>query len=163
MAESDTERSSKRETRIIGGIVSLVAFSIFMISKGASDLNHCKIQPMIPIYLIVAGSGQLLFLLLLLLYFLSEKATIVIEGILIFFLFCWFIAGSYWVFSARIDMTTSSSDCSYFVYITAFIILIAEHIITGIILVGLIIWCCGCRVRSLPSRNNGETTNLIAN
>ncbi|XP_073461291.1 uncharacterized protein [Aquarana catesbeiana] len=92
---SDSSSSNTTSTRSqISSVASFSALSIAMIVIGALYIDKCSIEPMIPIYLIVAGAIHLVGSVLLPLKFVFVKLMYAIEGILGIFSLCWFIAVS---------------------------------------------------------------------
>ncbi|XP_040184785.1 transmembrane protein 272-like isoform X2 [Rana temporaria] len=126
----------------ICSVVIWTALSIAMIVIGTSYIDKCSIEPMIPIYLIVAGAVHLVGFVLLPLKLVFEKLMYAIEGILVLFSLCWFIAGSVWVF--RIYQV-SPRDCDDTVYTFAFRILIFEYVFLCLAVFLICLrTCCGC-------------------
>ncbi|XP_053575981.1 transmembrane protein 272 [Bombina bombina] len=123
------------------------ALSIAMIIIGSMHVDNCPAEPKIPIYLIVAGSFHLLAFVLIPLKLAAEKVAYSIEGILGLFSFCWFIAGSVWVF--RIYQYQPRA-CNDMMYTFAFGILIFEYIFIAFVVaaVCLCTLCLGILVSS---------------
>ncbi|XP_073461290.1 transmembrane protein 272-like isoform X2 [Aquarana catesbeiana] len=124
-------------------------------STRALYIDKCSIEPMIPIYLIVAGAIHLVGSVLLPLKFVFVKLMYAIEGILGIFSLCWFIAGSVWVF--RIYQV-SSRACDDTVYYFAFGILICEYVI---LCLTVFLICCACCL-GLRSAHSTEAAHLIS-
>lgn len=77
---------------------------IAAIGLGAMNMNHCPVQPYIPIYLIVLGAASIIsFSLTYTKNTWSEGVVFILcsswVALLHLFNFCWFIAGSVWVYS----------------------------------------------------------------
>ncbi|XP_068116181.1 transmembrane protein 272-like [Hyperolius riggenbachi] len=156
MAEDEQKRSS-----ICSQICSVLlwsALSIAMIVLGALYMNQCQIQPMIPIYLIVAGSLLLFGFALLPLKLVSLKVTYAIKAIVGLFSLGWCIAGSVWVFSIY---QTDPRDCNSQMYKFAFGVLIFQYICIAFVL--LIVCLCARRIGLLSARDPEEAQpKLIA-
>ncbi|XP_063294555.1 transmembrane protein 272-like [Pelobates fuscus] len=119
------------------------ALSIAMLIIGSMHVDNCPAEPNIPIYLIVAGVFHLLGFALSPLKFVAEKVAYAIGGVIGLFSFCWFIAGSVWVF--RIYQYNPRA-CNDMVYKFAFGILIFEYIfLAALVAVAcLCTLCVGC-------------------
>ncbi|KAK7898923.1 hypothetical protein WMY93_019776 [Mugilogobius chulae] len=113
---------------------------------GAIHLHSCPAEPYIPIYMIVLGSVSLITLTL------TYTKTIWVDGpvflfastclgLLYLFNFCWFIAGSVWVYS--VYPPNYSPDVSNFCfkpfYLFAFVITTLVWACAGLVFV-----CGGC-------------------
>ncbi|XP_068115762.1 transmembrane protein 272-like isoform X2 [Hyperolius riggenbachi] len=153
MAEDDEQRTNAIASQCCS-VLLWTALSIAMIVLGALYIDQCKIQPMIPIYLIVAGSVHLFGFVLMPLQLVSQKLTYAIEAIVGLFSFCWFIAGSVWVFSIY---QTNPRDCNSQMYKFAFGVLIFEYIFIACLL--LIVCTCTCCI-GLSARSQGEAARL---
>lgn len=129
--------------------------SIAMIIIGSMHVDNCPVEPNIPIYLIVAGIFHLLAFVLIPLKMVAEKLAYSIESVLGIFSFCWFIAGSVWVFRVYQD---NPRRCNDLAYKFAFGILIFEYIFLAFVVA--VICCITCCAGLLfaadtetPSRN----------
>ncbi|XP_071970416.1 transmembrane protein 272-like isoform X2 [Engystomops pustulosus] len=111
-------------------LVTWVAFSTTMIVIGSLYRNDCTTEPMIPIYLIVAGATYLFSIVLLILKICALKLTFWLEVIVSLFSFCWFTAGSIWVFTIYHD---DSRDCNNIVFNFAFGALVFQYICLAVI------------------------------
>ncbi|XP_069824255.1 transmembrane protein 272-like isoform X2 [Dendropsophus ebraccatus] len=121
------------------------ALSIAMVVIGSMHVGKCPIEPMIPIYLIVAGAVHLLAFALIPLKLVATKVSYSIESFLGLFAFCWFIAGSVWVFRIYQE---NPRPCNDLVYNFAFGILIFEYIFLALVVAVMCIFtcCAGCLV-----------------
>ncbi|KAG8563570.1 hypothetical protein GDO81_016137 [Engystomops pustulosus] len=130
--------------------------STAMVIVGSIHIDNCPIEPKIPIYLIVAGVIHLLAFALIPLKKCAEKPAYFIESVLGLFSFCWFIAGSVWVFRIYQE---NPRRCNDLVYKVAFGILIFEYIFIAFIAaaVCLCICCAGTLMvaadRDTPDRD----------
>ncbi|XP_063802239.1 transmembrane protein 272-like [Pseudophryne corroboree] len=109
-------------------IISLALWglmSIAMITVGAMYFDKCLVQPLIPIYLIVAGVIHLLAILLLPLKYLSPQLSGVLEGVLLACMVCWIIAGNVWIFPTY---TMHTALCNSVLYRFSFGVLILQYI-----------------------------------
>ncbi|XP_063801201.1 transmembrane protein 272-like isoform X2 [Pseudophryne corroboree] len=119
------------------------ALSIAMVIIGSMHVDNCPVEPKIPIYLIVAGVFHLVAFALLPLKLVGDKLAYAIESIMALFSFCWFIAGSVWVFRIYQD---NPRRCNDLVYKFAFGILIFEYIFLAFLVavICLCTCCAGC-------------------
>ncbi|XP_039514733.1 transmembrane protein 272-like isoform X2 [Pimephales promelas] len=118
-------------------ILTIVVLGVLIaaIGIGAYFLRDCPVQPHIPVYLIVFGVFVFLVLIvsLGLFYGLLAKDTfellllsllvISVSFILYLFVFCWFIAGSVWIYSVHrpsYDPTHEPNYCNKTLYLFAF-------------------------------------------
>ncbi|XP_053304379.1 transmembrane protein 272-like [Spea bombifrons] len=129
--------------------------SIAMIIMGALFLDNCKVEPKVAVYLIVSGAFNILAFTILPLKRFAEIPIYVIEGVIGFFQFCWFIAGSVWVFTTYRENTGVCNDA---LLKFAFWILIFQYIAVVIVaVVCLCMCCCGCM--ALCSFGDSPTTD----
>ncbi|KAM4722330.1 transmembrane protein 272-like [Rhinophrynus dorsalis] len=124
-----------------------------MIVIGSIHVDNCPREPKIPIYLIVAGAVHVVAFSLMPLKKVAEKAAYFIEGLLGLFSFCWFIAGSVWVFSIYPE---NPRACNDMVYKFAFGILIFEYVFIALVIaiVCLCTCCLGCIVALLGGQSD---------
>ncbi|OCT90573.1 transmembrane protein 272 [Xenopus laevis] len=131
----------------IGGKVILTAIHIANIAIGAVYINDCPGQYLIPYYLIITGAVSLLLLFLTCLPCGDGRepprtswAVLCSQGVLMLFLFCFFIAGNVWVYSLYPD---STKQCNRILYLYAFWIITLVYIFIG---VAVILYMCvlGC-------------------
>ncbi|KAM4017649.1 transmembrane protein 272-like isoform 1-T2 [Anomaloglossus baeobatrachus] len=113
--------------------------SIAMIAIGVKYKDKCRLQPLIPIYLIVAGASYLLTILLLPLKCFFRQLCAVLEGFLLIFIVCWLIAGSWWVFSIYL---VYPFFCSSVVYRFSFGVVVFQYIYIVIFSVTLVLVIC---------------------
>ncbi|XP_056383322.1 transmembrane protein 272-like [Hyla sarda] len=137
----DTSRfSPKIKWSKLFTVLLWTVLSIAMIIVGSMHVDNCPVEPKIPIYLIVAGVFHLLAFLLIPLKMVAEKVAYSIESVLGLFSFCWFIAGSVWVFRIYQD---NPRRCNDLVYKVAFGILIFEYIFLALVVaVVCLLTCC---------------------
>ncbi|CAF1265383.1 unnamed protein product [Didymodactylos carnosus] len=144
--------------------------TVILVAIGASYKNQCRLEPYIPIYLIVSGSCGIATLVLVIVVVLSiicffkkqtaasgimaicSLCTVCLASVLLsLFLFAWFIAGNVWVFRARPNLNTSDiyspNYCHPTLYQFAFGIIIVSYI-------GCAISCCTCCCKALLSTKN---------
>ncbi|XP_066275118.1 transmembrane protein 272-like [Branchiostoma lanceolatum] len=147
----------------------LMVVPVAMIAMGALSvyLQDCPIQRMIPIYLLVFGCFALLKSLISLFERCrnhhdneSEKNAKPnpLEGLISCFLFAWFIAGNYWIYS--VYTTVNSTDpldanfCQPILYQFAFWVTTAMYIVVGLFV--LVTFCCCCTVCCMISKGSTE-------
>ncbi|KAM5138847.1 transmembrane protein 272-like isoform 1-T2 [Mantella aurantiaca] len=128
------------------------ALSLAMIIIGSMHVYNCPVEPKIPIYLIVAGLFHLLAFALIPLKLIAEKVAYGIESVLGLFSFCWFIAGSVWVFRIYQD---NPRRCNDLAYKFAFGILIFEYIFLAFLVA--VICLCTCCAGLLVAGADSET------
>lgn len=116
------------------------------IGFGAIHVNSCPVQPLIPIYMIVMGSVSLFSLTLTYTKSIWVDGTVFViastcNGLLYLFDFCWFIAGSVWVYSVYPPNYSheSAQFCFKPFYLFAFVITTLIWVT-----VGLVFFCGGC-------------------
>lgn len=137
-------------------LILWTALSIAMVIVGSMHVDNCPVEPKIPIYLIVAGVFHLMAFVLIPLKMVAEKVAYCIESVLGIFSFCWFIAGSVWVFRVYQE---NPRRCNDLAYKCAFGILIFEYIFLAFV-VGVIclLTCCAGLLAAAdtetPSRNH---------
>eukprot|EP00079_Xenopus_tropicalis_P019371 XP_012808971.1 PREDICTED: uncharacterized protein LOC100497651 isoform X3 [Xenopus tropicalis] len=157
--EANKERSESTTTPTVGfqlfTLVIWTALSVAMIILGSMHVGNCPREPNIPIYLIVAGAFHLVGFCLIPLKKAAKKVTYALESIIGLFSFCWFIAGSVWVFRIYPD---DPRACNDLVYKSAFGILIFEYLFIGLVLfsVCLCTCCAGCLAFSGAERNDSQ-------
>ncbi|XP_066440227.1 transmembrane protein 272-like isoform X2 [Eleutherodactylus coqui] len=129
--------------------------SIAMVIIGSVHVDNCPVEPKIPIYLIVAGVFHLLAFALIPLKMVAEKVAYSIESILGIFSFCWFIAGSVWVFRVYQE---NPRRCNDLVYKFAFGILIFEYIFIAfaVAVICLLTCCAGLLVATQAESPDSE-------
>ncbi|XP_043928229.1 transmembrane protein 272-like [Protopterus annectens] len=131
---------------------------------GSVYLNECTKQRMIPIYLIVMGCVTIVYIIFNVI--MKSVSCVennedwlpgdVIKGIIIFFQFSWFIAGSVWIFSTfqpNYNDPKSGDYCHKVVYLYAFSITVIAYIFVG--LMCIIGSCCALCAASL-ARNAAD-------
>ncbi|XP_004919217.1 transmembrane protein 272 [Xenopus tropicalis] len=152
MAESTTSPTVGSQ---IFTLVLWTALSVAMIVIGSMHVGNCPREPNIPIYLIVAGAFHLVGFCLIPLKKAAEKVTYALESIIGLFSFCWFIAGSVWVFRIYPDDPRACNDMAYKF---AFGILIFEYLFIALVLfsVCLCTCCAGCLAFSGAERNDSQ-------
>lgn len=127
-------------------LIAIVSFVI-----GILYLHNCPIEPYIPIYLIVQGAVGLLILVIHVLAFVHILyitkfkyqcigTVAIFMAFIMIFLFAWFIAGNFWIFSVvnRVqltDQTKTNSYCNKNLYQAAFWLLIAQYVMS-------VYFCC---------------------
>ncbi|KAM4617945.1 transmembrane protein 272-like [Discoglossus pictus] len=153
----DAERGNKTLDKKKSGsgwfsVVLWTALSIAMIIIGSMHVDNCPVEPKIPIYLIVAGVVHLVAFSLIPLKMAAEKVAYSIESFLGLFSFCWFIAGSVWVFRIYQD---NPRGCNDLVYKFAFGILIFEYIFLAIVVAAFCLFTCCIGI--LASSSESET------
>lgn len=126
-------------------IVCLVSLplQIAMIIIGAKYKDECSVEPLIPIYLIVAGAfglvanccscgiryqegGQS-----------EERSVNPMQLVVQLFIFAWFVCGNVWIYTnyqPNYDDTESAEYCNKTLYLFAFWATTSYHIITGLVL-----------------------------
>ncbi|XP_073515593.1 uncharacterized protein [Phyllobates terribilis] len=115
-------------------------------SGGVMYKDKCPGRPLIPIYLIVAGTSYLLTILLLPLKRCCRQLCAVLEGFLLIFIICWLITGSFWVFSIYLVYPLF---CDTVLYQFSFGILIFQYIYVVIVSVTLVFVICFVGFKSL--------------
>ncbi|XP_078056992.1 transmembrane protein 272-like isoform X2 [Mustelus asterias] len=144
----------ERETvfRVCMKIVTFI-LGIACITIGTIYLNSCTKQYLIPIYLIVAGSSTIFFLMISLVpcppdeesdHFNRRKIGRVCERLESLFSIMWFIAGSIWIYSIYepnyIDKA-SPDFCQKTLYLFAFWTTTAIYVILALM---LLVGFCAC-------------------
>jgi len=140
----------------ISNIIALI-LPLLLIIFGSVFLGRCKIQPNIPIYLIVAGVFSLLEILYRILRNLAQKSKFLeafmesqnnrpmIPRVINFvFLTIWFFIGSGWVYSIYYP---EAEECHLTLYNFAFWFITLTYIISALTLIGgiaLIIYANKC-------------------
>ncbi|XP_049607566.1 transmembrane protein 272 [Syngnathus scovelli] len=124
MPHADVQISSIVVVNIMWWMVMLAGIGL-----GATHLNHCPVQSRIPIYLVVLGSSSLLALSVTYCRYIWESglmSTITSIGMVLLhlFTFCWFVAGSTWVYGVYPPSFTPGETryCHKSTYNFAFII-----------------------------------------
>ncbi|XP_073514539.1 transmembrane protein 272-like isoform X3 [Phyllobates terribilis] len=130
--------SLKMQCSQIFSVLLWTVLSIAMVIIGSMHVDNCPIEPKIPIYLIVAGVFHLLAFALIPLKIVAEKLAYSIESVLGIFSFCWFIAGSVWVFRIYQE---NPRRCNDLVYKFAFGILIFEYIFLALVVAVICLFC----------------------
>ncbi|KAM4677592.1 transmembrane protein 272-like isoform 1-T2 [Discoglossus pictus] len=140
----------------------ITAIHIANISIGAIYIADCPGQRLIPYYLIIWGVGSLLLLFLTCLPCgdgrepsRTSLGTLCAQGVILLFLFAFFIAGNVWIYSLypeSWDSPTSPKRCNRVLYLYAFWITTLCHLIIAVLLIGILcIFFCFCILRaSLP-------------
>ncbi|XP_053545216.1 transmembrane protein 272-like [Bombina bombina] len=123
--------------QIIFGLI-WTALNIAMIAVGAVNLFGCPAQPMIPIYLIVAGVFGFSFWIFLPLEWFAPCLRKILMFAVTLFLLAWLIAGSVWVF--RIYPFPARA-CQINMYLFAFAVIIIQYIFLGLMLIYCLISC----------------------
>jgi hypothetical protein len=143
-----------------------IIISIIHLKFGIEYLGQCTIQPMINIYMIVHASVALFLILLALtgvlivrhIYSRFEEENkkiarhlilivVILTLIVLLFSFAWLIAGSVWIFSAKIngvqgsDLTATTTYCQSDLYRAAFLLIIIHYVTHGLIILAIIFRC----------------------
>lgn len=121
-----------------------------MVYVGASRINECPVQPMLPVYLFITGSFSVFrsFWYFLEFWISRRKVGFVfyrfadnVVVMLTAFMATWYLFGLYWtlnVFWPDLEYTRSPQYCDPAVYLMAFVTVIG-------ILIILVFWCsCIC-------------------
>ncbi|KAM3924269.1 transmembrane protein 272-like [Leptodactylus fuscus] len=116
----------------------LVGINISSIVIGVIYFNDCPGQPLIPYYLIVSGGASLLYLFMTCLPCIdSDRVTTInlanlcAQGLMILFLFAFFIVGNVWVYSLYNEPWNdprSPSRCQRVLYLYAFWMITLCHL-----------------------------------
>ncbi|KAM4617754.1 uncharacterized protein O3C94_021670 [Discoglossus pictus] len=102
-----------------------IPVNIFFIVMGATFMYNCSGEPMLPIYLVVAGITNLaLYVLQLLKY--CEKPVLIVQFVVTIFALCWLIAGSVWTFRA---FALLDDHCAVGITITALLAVVFHYLI----------------------------------
>ncbi|KAF3707359.1 hypothetical protein EXN66_Car000532 [Channa argus] len=138
---------------------------IAAIGIGATHLNRCPVQFYIPIYLIVMGASSLLSLSLTYTNNTWKEGAVyvlstVFVSLLHLFSFCWFIAGTSWVYSVYPPNYLPEEDryCHKTTYLFAFIVTTVTWA-----LVVLTFFCGGCFALLTCCRTVSARHRLIPN
>ncbi|UJR12214.1 hypothetical protein I4U23_016391 [Adineta vaga] len=151
-------------------------------------LDQCPIQPMINIYMIVHASVHLLIILLALIGVVNTRCNfprgleedksigvvilviiLVSTFVLFLFSFAWLIAGSIWVFSAKVNgvqgdvPSATNTYCQSELFRAAFVLLIVNYIIHGIIIFVVLLRyiCCKRKPIHPPDMYMNNMNNKI--
>ncbi|XP_066446177.1 transmembrane protein 272-like [Eleutherodactylus coqui] len=116
----------------------LVGLNIASIAIGVIFMNECPGQYLIPYYLIISGVACLLFLCMTCLPCVDEEqvtsvtlANLCAQGVLLLFLFAFFIAGNVWIYSlyhGPWNDPSSPEYCARVLYLYAFWIITLCHL-----------------------------------
>ncbi|XP_075711630.1 transmembrane protein 272-like [Rhinoderma darwinii] len=108
----------------------LVGINIASITIGVIYINDCPGQYLIPYYLIISGVACLLYLSMTCLPCIDEDqvtsvnlANLCAQGVMLLFLFAFFIAGNVWIYSLTHepwDNPSSLKRCNRVLYLYAF-------------------------------------------
>ncbi|KAM9386155.1 transmembrane protein 272-like [Pholidichthys leucotaenia] len=112
------------------------------IGLGATHLGSCPVQPYIPIYLIVMGATSIISLTLTYTSGYSKQGVLfILSALLHVFSFCWFIAGTCWVYPIYPPNYSQGTDpyCHRTIYLFAFVVTTLVWICSGCF---LIMCCC---------------------
>ncbi|KAM4747780.1 transmembrane protein 272-like [Rhinophrynus dorsalis] len=137
----------------------LAGIHIANIAIGAVYINDCPGQRLIPYYLIILGAVSLLFLSLTCLPCGDGReppqtglGTLCAQGVLLLFLFAFFIAGNVWIYSLYMepwDSPVHPKRCNRVLYLYAFWITTLFHIcIALLLLIALCVLICFCVLRA---------------
>ncbi|XP_053545217.1 transmembrane protein 272-like [Bombina bombina] len=144
--------------QIIFGLI-WTALSIAMIAVGAVFLTQCPAQPMIPIYLIVAGVFSFSFWIFLPLEWFAPCLRKILMFLISLFIFAWFIAGSVWVFRIY---NNDPRQCQINMYLFAFAVLIIQYIFIGLAVIYCLISCfCSVILSQSNIHRDTSTTQMI--
>ncbi|NP_001037975.1 uncharacterized protein LOC733758 isoform X1 [Xenopus tropicalis] len=129
----------------IAGKSLLTAIHIANIAIGAFYINDCPGQYLIPYYLIITGAVSLLLLFLTCLPCGDGRepprtswGVLCTQGVLMMFLFIFFIAGNVWVYSLYQepwDSPESPKRCNRVLYLYAFWVITAVYIFAGVVVI----------------------------
>ncbi|XP_054620023.1 transmembrane protein 272-like [Dunckerocampus dactyliophorus] len=145
------------------------------IGLGATHVGLCPAQPKIPVYLVVLGVSSLLSLSVTYCRCIWEggvmsTATSLCMTLLHLFTFCWFFAGTHWIYTAYPPNYTpgDAEYCHKTTYQFAFVITtLLWGTITITLLCGgclLLITCCTtvtARCRLIPNRSTSYGTAYL--
>lgn len=116
----------------------LVGINIASITMGVIYINECPGQYLIPYYLIISGVACLMYLSMTCLPCVDEDqvtsvniANLCAQGVMLLFLFAFFIAGNVWIYSLTRepwDDPTSLKRCNRVLYLYAFWIITLCHL-----------------------------------
>ncbi|XP_075995610.1 transmembrane protein 272-like isoform X2 [Genypterus blacodes] len=129
-------------------VVNMIWWMIMIaaIGVGAMHLGSCPVQPNIPIYLIVLGVSSLVSLSLTYVrIYTREGVALILVSVCVtlvhLFTFCWFIAGTIWVYSVHFQNNSPGTDhfCHKTTYQFAFVITTVVWV-----LLSLVFLCGGC-------------------
>ncbi|KAM5171771.1 transmembrane protein 272-like [Mantella aurantiaca] len=122
----------------------LVAINIANIAIGAVYFHDCPGQYLIPYYLIISGVTGILYLCLTCLPCGDGRepptpslATLCVQGVMLIFMFAFFIAGNVWIFSLSGEPWDSPSDpkrCDRVLFLYAFWITIVCYLSFAILI-----------------------------
>ncbi|KAK2830473.1 hypothetical protein Q5P01_018404 [Channa striata] len=151
-------------TIVVGNIIWWMIM-IAAVGIGATHLSRCPVQSYIPIYLIVLGASSLFSLSLTYtkntwkdgaVYILSTVCV----SLLHLFSFCWFIAGSVWVYSVYPPNYSPEGDqyCHKTTYLFAFIVTTVTWVT-----VAFTFFCGGCFALLTCCRTVSARHRLIPN
>ncbi|CAN9503697.1 unnamed protein product [Ophioblennius macclurei] len=159
-------------------VVNFIYWMVLLaaIGFGALYIGHCPLQPNIPIYLVVLGASNIIALTISYImpacgHTLIGLLTRSIGGLIYIFLFCWFIAGTHWIYSIYPPSYTpgTSRYCHKTPYLFAFIVTTLQWSAVGIVLIFagcfMLLTCCiGINTRNsiIPHRSSfyGTTNNF---
>ncbi|KAL6464146.1 hypothetical protein MHYP_G00285370 [Metynnis hypsauchen] len=140
-----------------------IALPIAQLAIGGLYLHECPVQPYIPIYLLVSGAFSVVLAVLSCLPCTQEpedgsqsalsSICTAWNSLVTLFLFCWFIAGNVWIYSAYQPSydPTSSNYCAKVLYLFSFWTTTLVYILLG---AALVMGCCGLLCMCVCGRSN---------
>eukprot|EP00058_Branchiostoma_floridae_P018746 XP_002604235.1 hypothetical protein BRAFLDRAFT_120379 [Branchiostoma floridae] len=152
--KASTAVAGSKGCTVCGALLMVVPVAMIAVGALSVHKQDCPIQRMIPIYLLVFGC----FYLVKSLISLAERCRNhrdneseknakpnPVEGVLTCFLFGWFIAGNYWIYSVytTVNLTdpTSAMYCQPSMYQFAFWVTTIVYIMAALC---VLFFCCGC-------------------
>ncbi|XP_071974006.1 transmembrane protein 272-like [Engystomops pustulosus] len=132
----------------LSAVTVWIILGVAMIVMGGLYKDDCLIQPNIPIFLLVTGVAHLVISSNLLLRILRQLYSVFLDTVIFFFMFCWFIAGSFWIF----DMfDQKEGKCAKNLYLFAYGSMAFEWIILW--LACLCYYCCSKPQKKMVAYN----------
>ncbi|KAF5308815.1 hypothetical protein FQR65_LT06048 [Abscondita terminalis] len=143
-------------------LIIYLVLNVIMLCVGAITFHDCPIKPIIPIYLIVAGSIGIVTKILPIINqkFLKRQIVEHFLGCLFFIEFVWMILGSVWIYSIYEPPYEPTGDelyCNKTTYLFAFWLLTLNYIFLVIMIsIPCLIFCCFCICACCFAKANEE-------
>ncbi|XP_075253417.1 uncharacterized protein LOC142345307 [Convolutriloba macropyga] len=141
-------------------MIVFILVPLACIAIGGVGIKECKVEQMIPIWLIVFGSAFIIFLIICIAVQITTRkklrkmddhgtaelraseqslsvAAVVVLVILLLFLLAWFIVGNVYVFENWQTVDSDPKSCNELVYYFAFAVIVMVYVVA-------LVTCCLC-------------------